>query len=181
MPGYRVLLLVFQQSVIDTSAYTQLTWIFYALMLSLNVSIYVIIWSKLFITNITIEHFSISIYFYIFSVENQSTDSGPAFRHLSPQQYRHSPGARARWWRKSGSSPGDFEKIHPKIGNLEHVAPICSSDISPEDVDPEEGDCRYMARELLAFVIDRSRLTKADIFRNTLDNQNYENIKKRKL
>merc|ERR1719323_1187326 len=126
-------------------------------------------------------------------VDHQTTDSGAASGDLSPQQSRHSPEAGAGGWSSSDSSPGDFEKVHYKIGDLGHVAPIYSSDISPEDVDPEEGDCRYMAPELLALVIDRSRLTKADIFnlgltiyeaaslrvlpRNSLDDPNYENIK----
>ena len=76
-----------------------------------------------------------------------------------------------------------------KLADFGHVVPLYG-----EDVDPEEGDCRYMAPELLALVIDRSRLTKADIFslgltifeaaslrvlpRNSLDDPNYENIKK---
>ena len=79
-----------------------------------------------------------------------------------------------------------------KLADFGHVVPLYG-----EDVDPEEGDCRYMAPELLALVIDRSRLTKADIFslgltifeaaslrvlpRNSLDDPNYENIKRGKL
>ena len=137
------------------------------------------------------------LFLYIFSVDHQTTDSGAASGDFSPQQSRHSPEAGAGGWSSSDSSPGDFEKVHYKIGDLGHVAPIYSSDISPEDVDPEEGDCRYMAPELLALVIDRSRLTKADIFslgltifeaaslrvlpRNSLDDPNYENIKRGKL
>merc|ERR1711874_505038 len=66
-----------------------------------------------------------------------------------------------------------------------------------EEVEPEEGDCRYMAPELLELNIDRSRLTQADIFslglsmyeagslmtlpKNSLDDPNYENIKRGEL
>ena len=58
---------------------------------------------------------------------------------------------------------------------------------------PEEGDCRYMAPELLAMDINREWLTKADIFslgltlyaaaslkdlpKNSLEDPEYENIK----
>ena len=45
-----------------------------------------------------------------------------------------------------------------KIGDLGHVAPLHG------DYIPEEGDCRYMAPELLLHHVDRERLAKADIF-----------------
>merc|ERR1719474_828539 len=119
--------------------------------------------------------------------DHQTTDSGAASGDFSP---RHSP--EAGGWASSDSSPGDFEKVNYKIGDLGHVAPIYSSDISPE-----EGDCRYMAPEFLQMDVDPSKLAKADIFslgltiyeaaslrvlpRNSLDDPNYENIKRGKL
>ena len=64
-------------------------------------------------------------------------------------------------------------------------------------MEPEEGDCRYMAPELLELNIDRSRLTQADVFslglsmyeagslmllpRNSLDDPNYAKIKRGEL
>merc|ERR1712233_261588 len=92
----------------------------------------------------------------------------------------------------SESSPGEAEKVTYKIGDFGHVVPVYGGDISPE-----EGDCRYMAPEFLEMEVDRSKLTKADIFslgltiyeaaslkklpRNSLDDPNYENIKRGKL
>ena len=79
-----------------------------------------------------------------------------------------------------------------KLADFGHVVPV-----EGEEVEPEEGDCRYMAPELLELNIDRSRLTHADIFslglsmyeaaslkvlpRNSLDDPNYENIKRGEL
>ena len=84
------------------------------------------------------------------------------------------------------------ERVCYKIGDLGHVAPVQGGDFSPE-----EGDCRYMAPEFLEMEVDRSRLTKADIFslgltiyeaaslrvlpRNSTDSQDYEQIKRGKL
>ena len=128
---------------------------------------------------------------FCFSVDHQTTDSGAASGDFSP---RHSPAgdAGAGGWSSSDSSPGDFDKVHYKIGDLGHVAPVYSSDVSPE-----EGDCRYMAPEFLQMDVDPSKLAKADIFslgltiyeaaslqvlpRNSLDDPNYENIKRGKL
>ena len=80
-----------------------------------------------------------------------------------------------------------------KIGDLGHVAPVNSG----AEVTAEEGDCRYMAPELLKMVVDNTKLTKADIFslgltiyeaaslkplpKNSLDDPNYENIQRGKL
>merc|ERR1711981_1153587 len=80
-------------------------------------------------------------------------------------------------------------KVTYKIGDFGHVVPVHGGDISPE-----EGDCRYMAPEFLDMEVDRSKLTKADIFslgltiyeaaslrvlpRNSSDDPNYENIKR---
>ena len=79
-----------------------------------------------------------------------------------------------------------------KIGDFGHVVPVYGGELSPE-----EGDCRYMAPEFLEMEVDRSKLTKADIFslgltiyeaaslrvlpKNSLDDPNYENIKRGKL
>ena len=57
------------------------------------------------------------------------------------------------------SSPGDGYSVEYKIGDLGHVAPIFGGEMSPE-----EGDYRYMAPEFLEMEVDRSLLTKADIF-----------------
>ena len=98
----------------------------------------------------------------------------------------------------SSSSPGTPEalgcpyfagvdRISYKIGDLGHVVPIRG------DYNPEEGDCRYMAPELLWDEINRDRLPKADIFslgltlyeaaslrvlpKNSLEDPSYEDIK----
>ena len=78
-----------------------------------------------------------------------------------------------------------------KIGDLGHVAPIHGDSI------PEEGDCRYMAPELLEHDINRELLTKADIFslgltlfeaaslrelpKNSLEDMEYEKLKSGQL
>ena len=78
-----------------------------------------------------------------------------------------------------------------KIGDLGHVAPIHGDSI------PEEGDCRYMAPELLEHDINRELLTKADIFslgltlfeaaslrelpKNSLEDVEYEKLKSGQL
>jgi len=78
--------------------------------------------------------------------------------------------------------------IQYKIGDLGHVVPVHGGEISPE-----EGDCRYMAPEFLQMDMDKSLLSKADIFslglslyeaaslkhlpKNSLDDVNYESIK----
>ncbi len=54
-------------------------------------------------------------------------------------------------------SPADCRTFY-KLGDLGHVASLDS------DYVPEEGDCRYMAPELLMDEADRERLPKADIF-----------------
>ena len=122
--------------------------------------------------------------------DHQTTDSGAASGDLSPRQSRGQ--ADLGGWSSNESSPGDFDKVNYKIGDLGHVAPVYSSEVSPE-----EGDCRYMAPEFLQMDVDPSKLTKADIFslgltiyeaaslltlpRNSLDDPNYENIKRGKL
>ena len=78
-----------------------------------------------------------------------------------------------------------------KIGDLGHVAHIHGDSI------PEEGDCRYMAPELLEHDINRELLTKADIFslgltlfeaaslrelpKNSLEDMEYEKLKSGQL
>jgi len=121
-----------------------------------------------------------------------STDSGAAsgdhFDRSVRQTYDHGAGDETD---NSEMNPGDSgnDRVHYKIGDLGHVAPIFGGEMSPE-----EGDCRYMAPEFLEMEVDRSRLTKADIFslgltvfeaaclrplpKNSLDDPNYENIKR---
>lgn len=117
-----------------------------------------------------------------------STDSGAASGDFSPR----TPKVESSGPSSSESSPGESEKVTYKIGDFGHVVPIYGGDISPE-----EGDCRYMAPEFLEMEVDRSKLTKADIFslgltiyeaaslrvlpKNSLDDPNYENIKRGKL
>ena len=121
-------------------------------------------------------------------MENITTDSGAASGDFSPLQSRQQDQAGLS---SSDCSPGDLEKVQYKIGDLGHVAPVYSSEVSPE-----EGDCRYMAPEFLGTLDapDPSKLTKADIFslgltiyeaaslrvlpRNSSDDPNYENIKR---
>lgn len=107
---------------------------------------------------------------------NESTDSG------------HASGCDARFYTENHlSSTGLDDRISYKIGDLGHVAPIYGEHI------PEEGDCRYMAPELLADDVDRDKLPKADIFslgltlyeaaslqelpKNSLEDSTYERIK----
>ena len=122
-----------------------------------------------------------------FRIEH-STDSGAASGDFSPR----TPKVESNGPSSNESSPGDSEKVTYKIGDFGHVVPVFGGDITPE-----EGDCRYMAPEFLEMVVDRSKLTKADIFslgltiyeaaslrvlpRNSLDDPNYENIKRGKL
>merc|ERR1719422_2327561 len=117
-----------------------------------------------------------------------STDSGAASGDFSPR----TPKVDSSGPSSSESSPGEGEKVTYKIGDFGHVVPVHGGDISPE-----EGDCRYMAPEFLEMEVDRSKLTKADIFslgltiyeaaslrvlpKNSLDDPNYENIKRGKL
>ena len=105
---------------------------------------------------------------------NESTDSG------------HASGCDARIY-ISGNEVGIDQRISYKIGDLGHVAPIHGDHI------PEEGDCRYMAPELLAYDVERDKLPKADIFslgltlyeaaslqylpKNSLEDPMYERIK----
>lgn len=86
---------------------------------------------------------------------------------------------------------GQDERTY-KLADFGHVVSL-----EGDEVEPEEGDCRYMAPELLELNIDRSKLTQADIFslglsmyeagslmtlpRNSLDDPNYENIKRGEL
>lgn len=122
-----------------------------------------------------------------------STDSGAAsgdhFDRSVRQMTEHGDAAAAD---HNETNPCDSDRVHYKIGDLGHVAPIFGGEMSPE-----EGDCRYMAPEFLEMEVDRSRLTKADIFslgltvfeaaclrplpKNSLDDPNYENIKRGEL
>lgn len=106
---------------------------------------------------------------------NESTDSG-----------HHSGSTKNRRTDSNTSSPVD-DRVAYKIGDLGHVAPIHGEAI------PEEGDCRYMAPELLAMDVNRDLLTKADVFslgltlyeaaslkelpKNSLEDPEYEKIK----
>merc|ERR1719266_1605195 len=110
---------------------------------------------------------------------NESTDSG-----------HHSGTVKKSCMNKmdnsNSNSPVD-DRVSYKIGDLGHVAPIHGDSI------PEEGDCRYMAPELLEHVINRELLAKADIFslgltlfeaaslrelpKNSLEDLEYENLK----
>ena len=76
---------------------------------------------------------------------NESTDSG------------HASGCDAHFV-VGGSEVGVDQRISYKIGDLGHIALIHGDHI------PEEGDCRYMAPELLAYDVNREKLPKADIF-----------------
>ena len=79
-----------------------------------------------------------------------STDSGAASGDHSPcplrgdETPREPPTQQQQQPSSCESSPGEGEKVHYKIGDLGHVASIFGG-----DVDPEEGDCRYMAPEFL--------------------------------
>jgi hypothetical protein len=81
-----------------------------------------------------------------------STDSGAASGDHSPYPLRsedQTPQQQPQQQQQQQlssceSSPGEGEKVHYKIGDLGHVASIFGG-----DVDPEEGDCRYMAPEFL--------------------------------
>jgi len=119
-------------------------------------------------------------------IVEQISDSGAASGDFSPRHIKVDELSSGE------SSPGEYEKVYYKIGDLGHVAPIYSSEVSPE-----EGDCRYMAPEFLQMNVDPTKLTKADVFslgltiyeaaslkmlpRNSLDDPNYENIKRGKL
>ena len=114
------------------------------------------------------------IFFSTFS-GNESTDSG-----------HHSGSGKFCKIDSNSSSPVD-DRVSYKIGDLGHVAQVHGDSI------PEEGDCRYMAPELLEMHIDREMLVKADIFslgltlyeaaslkdlpKNSLEDQEYEKLK----
>ena len=63
-----------------------------------------------------------------------------------------------------GRAPGDKtvdNNVDYKIGDLGHVAHVYTDNIN---LDPEEGDCRYMAPEFLQMDVNPKYLFKADIF-----------------
>merc|ERR1719266_1156383 len=111
---------------------------------------------------------------------NESTDSG-----------HHSGTAKKCVKTDSNSSSPIDDRVSYKIGDLGHVAPIHGDSI------PEEGDCRYMAPELLEHDINRELLAKADIFslgltlfeaaslielpKNSLEDMEYEKLKSGQL
>ena len=114
---------------------------------------------------------------------NDSTDSG---NHSgSNRNVRKTENSLSRSSSSSGS-PLD-ERLSFKIGDLGHVSQIHGGPV------PEEGDCRYMAPELLAMDINRELLTKSDIFslgltlfeaaslkelpKNSIEDPEYENLK----
>jgi serine/threonine protein kinase len=79
---------------------------------------------------------------------HDSTDSGHASGNNAEQQLV-----------AAISQRGDgLERVSYKIGDLGHVAPTTCEYV------PEEGDCRYMAPELLLHTVDREKLPKADVF-----------------
>ena len=112
---------------------------------------------------------------------NESTDSG----HHSGSNSRKVDNNGARSGSTTGSPVDD--RLAYKIGDLGHVAQVHGDPV------PEEGDCRYMAPELLAMDINREWLTKADIFslgltlyeaaslrdlpKNSLEDPEYEKLK----
>jgi len=79
-----------------------------------------------------------------------------------------------------------------KIGDLGHVSSLCEGEMTPE-----EGDCRYMAPEMLLMDLNRSQLHKGDIFslglsvyeaatlktlpKNSFDDPEYEMIRDGRL
>ncbi len=79
-----------------------------------------------------------------------STDSGNASsdNYKSPKNYLSS----------SDTGSPSVDRVSYKIGDLGHVVMIYGEYL------PEEGDCRYMAPELLLHDVNRDNLTKADIF-----------------
>ena len=137
---------------------------------------------------------------------HESTDSGNGSgcdlntAHLHPQSHGMMNHLQCNGLHRetSSSSPGTPEsagcpysnaedRVSYKIGDLGHVVPIHG------EYNPEEGDCRYMAPELLSNEINRDQLTKADIFslgltlyeaasltvlpKNSLEDPSYEKIK----
>jgi len=91
-----------------------------------------------------------------------------------------------------GSSSAETKNLVYKIGDLGHI-----TSVEDNDSIPEEGDCRYMAPELLEMDVEKSNLPKADIFslglsiyelasleslpKNSLESEDYNNIKLGKL
>jgi len=80
------------------------------------------------------------------STDPNSTDSG----NFTPSKMEEPLGS-------PGGAEGD--KVNYKIGDLGHVASVWGGFMAPE-----EGDCRYMAPELLQMEPERSYLPKADMF-----------------
>jgi len=134
---------------------------------------------------------------YIHSKQLVHLDIKPENIFISSQESKSCKSHQEDKCSDSGASLGDDLEpvkngIQYKIGDLGHVAPVYGGEMSPE-----EGDCRYMAPEFLEMEMDRSHLSKADIFslglslyeaaslkllpRNSMDDGNYENIKKGNL
>lgn len=86
----------------------------------------------------------------VLSQSTISTDSGNASsdNYKSPKNYLSS----------SDTGSPSVDRVSYKIGDLGHVVMIHGEYL------PEEGDCRYMAPELLLHDVNRDNLTKADIF-----------------
>ena len=109
--------------------------------------------------------------------------------HLQCNGVHRDPSSSSPGTPESGGCPyfTGVDRVSYKIGDLGHVVPIRG------DYNPEEGDCRYMAPELLSDEINRDQLPKADIFslglalyeaaslialpKNSLEDPSYEQIK----
>jgi len=137
---------------------------------------------------------------YIHSKQLAHLDIKPDNIFISREEESRSPFRTAEPPLSSDSGAGSGESktreytgsVRYKIGDLGHVTPLHG-----EDLDPEEGDCRYMAPEFMEMDVDRAGLTKADIFslgltiyeaaslqplpRNSFEDEQYSELKAGKL
>ncbi len=94
------------------------------------------------------------------AVSSTPVDDGKAAAKSDPAVTPISPsGAAAAAAEERSPADGTAPHVSYKIGDLGHVASLVSSDFFPE-----EGDCRYMAPELMLHEVNRERLPKADVF-----------------